>query len=106
MTRTGLPARRAHAATLRTTTTCTRKVLICKRRRCQSGQSTSPCALPEVTAFQPIASDSIYAVYLAGILSVSTGNVLWTSGDSASPGAVAGNDVVFMSGASVLAQGY
>lgn len=74
-----------------------------------SGQSTGPCALPEVTAFQTVGSNSIYAVNLASILSVSTGNVSWTSGDSASQsvgGAVAGNAVVFLSGTQVIAQGY
>jgi Putative Ig domain len=101
-----------------------------------SGQSTGPCALPEVTAFQTLTSGSIYAVYLGEILSVSTGTVSWTSGDSMSgiqapitqgslsqfaysgspttglpagnpvSGAIAGNHLVFASGHYVLAQGY
>lgn len=99
-----------------------------------SGESTGPCALPEVTAFQTLTSDSIYAVYLGQILSVSTGAISWTSGDSMSgtqqpvsqgslsgsayspaaglvagapvPGAVAGDRVVFASGHYVLVQGY
>lgn len=87
-----------------------------------TGQSTGACSLPnEVTAFQGITSDTIYAVNLAEILSVSTGNVSWTSGDTASDtfacpcsaaertsavGAVADNRVVFVSGTQVLAQGY
>lgn len=90
-----------------------------------SGQNTGPCALPQVTAFQPVTADSIYAPILGEILSVSTGNVSWASGDLVSgsrppmlpgspqntgvpslPSAVAGHRVVFESGAKVLAQGY
>jgi len=92
-----------------------------------SGSSTGPCALPQVRAFQALTSDSIYAANLGEILSVSTGTVSWTSGDlmsgvqepvlqggfsqdptggNTAPGAVAGNRVVFASGAYVLAQGY
>jgi hypothetical protein len=77
-----------------------------------TGQITGPCALPSVTAFQTVTSDSIYAVNLAEILSVGTGSVSWMSGDPASlsaggsVGAVAGNRVVFLSGTKVLAQGY
>src|SRR6185437_7611141 len=73
-----------------------------------SGQSTGPCALPEVDAFQTVTSDDIYVVNKASILSVSTGSVLWRSGDPASLslGAVAGNRVVVLSGARVLAQGH
>jgi len=72
-----------------------------------SGQSTGPCALPQVTAFQPVTSDTVYALNLAEILSVSTGSVSWASGDVASQvGAVASSRAVFVSGAQVLAQGY
>jgi hypothetical protein len=108
----------------------------CSCRPTASGPSTGPCALPEVTAFQTLTSDSIYAVYLGEVLSVSAGTVSWTSGDpmsdtqepilqgslsqfaySGSPttglpagapasGAVAGNRMVFASGHYVLAQGY
>jgi hypothetical protein len=95
-----------------------------------SGQSTGACALPQITAFTPVTSDTIYAPILGEIVSVSTGNVSWASGDLVSgalapmlPGsqryigpqilggppvqsAVAGNRVIFVSGANVLAQGY
>lgn len=90
-----------------------------------SGQSTGSCALPEVYSFQAITSDSIYAINLSEILSVSTGDVSWMSGDSVSGvgqpvlpgsladggggsalGAIADNRVIFVSGAQVLAQGY
>jgi hypothetical protein len=86
-----------------------------------TGQSTGPCGLTsQVSAFQGITSDTIYAVNLAEILSVSTGNVAWMSGDSATDfqcpstgveltsgvGAVAGGRVVFVSGTKILAQGY
>jgi hypothetical protein len=72
-----------------------------------------------------VTADSIYVVNLGQVRTVSTGTVSWMSGDSASgiqqpifPGpvqfgsarggvaAVAGNRVVFQSGAKVLAQGY
>jgi hypothetical protein len=79
-----------------------------------SGQNAGACGLPDVEAFQTISSDSIYAIDLAEVLSVSTGNVSWMSGDSTltrdsvppTVGAVAGNHVVLLSGTNVLAQGY
>lgn len=90
-----------------------------------SGQSTGPCALPQVTSFLPVTADTVYAPIVGEILSVSTGTVSWASGDLVSnsrppllpgspqysggppiPGAVAGHRVVFVSGAKVLAQGY
>ena len=80
-----------------------------------AGQSTGPCALPDVATnlylFQTVASDSIYAINLASILSVDTGNVTWMSGDPTvgpdlTVGAVAGSHVILLSGTSVLAQGY
>jgi hypothetical protein len=78
-----------------------------------SGQSTGSCSLPQVTAFDAVTSDLIYAVNLGEIVSVSTGNVSWMSADSAlqpdsappSIGAVAGTNVIFVSGSTVLAQG-
>lgn len=73
-----------------------------------AGQKTGPCALPEVTAFQSLTADTIYAVNLAEIVSISTGDVNWTSADAISPstGAIAGNHVVFVSGEQVIAQAY
>jgi hypothetical protein len=79
-----------------------------------TGQSTGSCALPQVSAFDAVTSDLIYAVNLAEVLSISTGDVSWMSGDSpvppgsgpASVGAVAGTHVIFMSGSNVLAQGF
>jgi hypothetical protein len=74
-----------------------------------TGQSTGPCALSqEVDAFEPVTADTIYSVYRSSIYSVSTGSVVWMSGDPASQsaGAVAGNRAVFASGPRVLAQGY
>ena len=78
-----------------------------------SGASAGTCALPEVKAFQAISSDSIYAINLAEVLSVSSGSVGWMSGDATlqdsgppTVGAVAGSHVVLLSGANVLAQGY
>lgn len=91
-----------------------------------SGQNTGPCALPLIPGFQAVTSDSIYAPVLGEVLSISTGSVSWTSGDSVAgsrppllpgsiasytggvrvPGAVAGTRIIFVSGAKVLAQGY
>lgn len=87
-----------------------------------TGQSTGPCTLTsEVAAFQGITSDTIYAINLAEVVSVSTGNVSWMSGDTSSGafqcgctpgqragalGAVAGSRIVFVSGTKVLAQSY
>jgi hypothetical protein len=99
-----------------------------------TGQSTGPCLLPGAqaangfTPVQPVTPDTVYGIYLvrfppppvenymdvdvAAILSVSTGNVSWESGDFPASltldtvGAVAGNRVFFISGGYVLAQGY
>jgi hypothetical protein len=74
-----------------------------------SGHSVGSCALPEVLRFQTVTSDSLYAADLNSIVSVSTGAVIWTSGNSQAlsrVGALAGTRVVFVSGARVLAQTY
>lgn len=73
-----------------------------------SGTSTGPCALPYVGAFQALTSDSIFVPNLVEVLSVSTGNVEWASGDPSTPmvGGVSGRKVIFVSGAKVLVQGY
>jgi Putative Ig domain len=68
------------------------------------------CALQfEVQRFQPVTSDGIYVPLTDQILSVSTSNVVWKSADpfihtGLSLGAVAGANVIFISGIDVLAQ--
>jgi hypothetical protein len=79
----------------------------------QAARAPAPVAC-QVTAFDAVTSDLIYEVNLGEIVSVSTGNVSWMSADSAlqpdsappSIGAVAGTNVIFVSGSTVLAQGY
>jgi hypothetical protein len=75
-----------------------------------TGQSVGSCALGEVTQFQVVTSDAIYAVDWNAVLSVSTGAVTWASGNPETGpyqnGALAGAHVVFGSGARVLAQSY
>ena len=75
-----------------------------------AGQSAGSCALStEVDALQPVTGDTICSNLRNSIFSVSTGSTVWTSGDPMSSqliGAVAGNHVVFVSGAHILAQGY
>ena len=76
------------------------------------------CALPELLQFQPISSDLVYDPGSNEILSVSTGAISWASGDAlvanqsavytygAELAAIAGSNVVFLSGSSILAQPY
>ena len=68
------------------------------------------CALPSaVSQFQPVTTDTIYVPAANRVLSVSTGSVTWMSGDPAtgSPAsAVAGSQVIFVSGIGLLAQTY
>ena len=72
----------------------------------------TPCALlGELSQFQPIDSDTVYAPVRNQILSVSTGTVRWASADldywlGTPNAAVAGSRVVFISGTNVLAQSY
>jgi hypothetical protein len=66
------------------------------------------CTLPtEVLQFQPVTSDTIYTPTGNHIISVSSGAVSWTSGDpSGAAGALAGSNVVFVSGINLLVQPY
>ena len=77
----------------------------------------APCALPEaLLRFQPISSDLVYNPDANQILSVSTGKVNWVSADPwsnssgnpyyAAAGAVAGTNIIFVSGTGVVAQPY
>jgi hypothetical protein len=73
------------------------------------------CALPyEVFEFQPITADHIYVPATNQIVSVSTGNIVWASGNPGiwqSPSnqpvsGVTGSRVIFVSGVDLLAQSY
>jgi Putative Ig domain len=80
------------------------------------------CAIPFTVEFQPVTNDSIYVPQTNQIISVSTGNIDWISGNHlgetdlqrpegvvvgpANAGAVAGSRVVFVSGTSLVAQPY
>jgi hypothetical protein len=85
-----------------------------------TGMSAGTCDLPQVLSFQIVTSDTLYALNLNEIVSVSTGVVSWASGDAASgesptspslpnltyADALAGNHVIFVSGSKVVAQSY
>lgn len=68
----------------------------------------APCAIGiELQRFQSVTSDGIYAPQNNQIFSVSTGATTWASGDpivSNTQGAVAGSNVIFISGIDALAQ--
>ncbi len=80
-----------------------------------SGTSVGNCSLPEVLSFQTVTSDTLYALNLNEIVSLSSGAASWASGDAVANNpldsstlafmdALAGNHVVFVSGAQVVAQ--
>jgi hypothetical protein len=61
--------------------------------------------IPELRSIQVVTSDLVYVPSLNQILSLSTGARTWASGDpSSGVGAVAGSEVVFVSGSLVLTQ--
>jgi hypothetical protein len=70
------------------------------------------CAIPvESMQLQPVTSDLIYVPTTNQVISVSTGSIGWTSGDPdtrpfATGAAVAGSQVIFVSGTNVLAQSF
>jgi hypothetical protein len=73
-----------------------------------SGNKVSAPTLPEIRMLQPVSATSVYSPQLNTIFSTTNGALLWTSGDSSlgayGLGAVAGSEVVFVSGNLVLAQ--
>jgi hypothetical protein len=84
-----------------------------------TGMSAGSCVLPQVLSFQTVTSDTLYALNLNEIVSVSTGAVSWTSGDAVATSVnvldlptvafmdtLAGKHVVFVSGSQVVAQSY
>lgn len=69
-----------------------------------TGKTLGNSAIPELFEIQPLTADAIYSPGYNTILSLSTGAVTWSSGDTArGEGAVAGGYVVFASGTRVLA---
>jgi len=79
----------------------------------RAGNVSGTCDLPEVLSFQTVTSDTLYALNLDAIVSVSTGAVSWMSGDPLTPAytlnfvdALAGNHVVLVSGTRLVAQSY
>ncbi|MCU1261803.1 MAG: putative Ig [Bryobacterales bacterium] len=76
-----------------------------------TGTVLSTPGLPEMLQPQPVTATSVYTPTANAIVSVTDGHVIWFSPDTVnyiggavlSPGAVAGNDVVFASGAQVIA---
>ena len=67
-----------------------------------AGAVTTCPALPHIQRMQAVTSNSIYSPALNKIFDLTTGATLWTSASAAQgQGAVAGNDVVFASGATV-----
>jgi hypothetical protein len=75
------------------------------------GTVLSTPGLPEMLQPQPVTASSVYTPTANAIVSVTDGHVIWLSPDTVnyiggavlSPGAVAGNNVVFASGAQVIA---
>lgn len=79
----------------------------------RAGNVSGTCDLPEVLSFQTVTSDTLYALNLDAMVSVSTGAVSWMSGDPLTPAytlkfvdALAGNHVVLVSGTRLVAQSY
>jgi hypothetical protein len=69
-----------------------------------TGAQVGTSTIPELHEFQPLAADSLYSDELNSIYTLSTGALTWMSGDSSRGiGAVAGQYVVFASGARVIA---
>jgi hypothetical protein len=67
-----------------------------------AGQKVTDSPLPELLKMQPIATDLVYSPSLNSILSVTSGDPVWTSPNPGrGVGAVAGSRAVFASGAQV-----
>lgn len=72
-----------------------------------TGAVLSTPALPELTSIQTITPSTVYAANQNAIYSLTTGAPTWTGGvQPRHVGAIAGNYVVFMSGAQVVAASY
>lgn len=82
-----------------------------------AGTNLGAAAIPQLQSLQVVNSDSIYSPQTNTILSLTTGATIWASADPTCPfvysgcltlgeGAVTGSQVIFASGALVLAQPY
>jgi hypothetical protein len=82
-----------------------------------SGNKLSSLVPPEMLSMLPVSATSVYSPALNAMISTSNGSVLWMSGDAINPtdttlpfpqvvSAVAGSQVVFVSGSLVLTQPY
>ena len=70
-----------------------------------TGAKVGTPTLPQLRSMQPLTADTIYSQQLNQILSVTTGNTIWSSGTTTrGVGAVAGPRVFYASGARVLAE--
>jgi hypothetical protein len=83
-----------------------------------SGTNLGSATIPQIQNFQVVSGDSIYSPNTNTIMSLTTGATLWASADASCTGydtacsvdigvgAVTGSQVIFSSGALVLAQPY
>jgi hypothetical protein len=84
-----------------------------------SATATGTCALPELLGFQTVDSDTLFTLNQPRLVSLSTGAVIWQSGDALPcapsqvqflplcfPDALAGNHVVLVSDSRVVVQSY
>lgn len=83
-----------------------------------SGTKLGSAAIPQITSFQVVTSDSIYSPQTNTIISLASGVPTWVSGDAScigcdivaypavTSGAVTGSQVIFTLGTQVLAQPY
>jgi hypothetical protein len=73
------------------------------------GHLVASPAITELLGFQTVSANSIYSPVLNAILSVDSGDTLWSSATQSTGslgGAVAGSHVIFQSGTTVLAEQY
>jgi hypothetical protein len=73
------------------------------------GNPGSTLSLPELSVIEPLTANALYAPRTNAIMSLTNGATTWASGDASLDigiGTVAGTQVIFASGTSVLAQPY
>jgi hypothetical protein len=94
---------------------------VCRDRSCYAlyvgasiydgaGAKLTTIGSPEMKSIQPVTTISVYGPDVNEVVSTADGAVLWSSGDglavSGGAGAIAGSQVVFISGSLVLTQPY
>lgn len=67
-----------------------------------AGTVLATAPIPQISTFQTLGADQIYVPSTNSIYSVNTGQIIWTSTTRSTLGAVAGQYVIFASGARVL----